>query len=160
MKFKVLLAAGVAALIGGAVIAQTITIPTLPLASMSNLDLMQVVPGGQPAVGNVYIPYSRLGAYVMSSSYGSAPALTSCGTSPTITGNDIMGTVTMGTGSPTGCVITFAVARNSAPYCMVVWQATPLAAQHYTTSATAITLVQTGTSSNVIDYFCPQQAGF
>src|SRR5947209_1683614 len=32
-----------------------------------------------------------------------APALTSCGTSPSIVGTDFAGTVTMGTGTPTGC---------------------------------------------------------
>jgi hypothetical protein len=83
-----------------------------------------------------------------------APALTSCGTSPTISGNDMAGTVTMGTGSPTGCVITFNGAKSAAPHCVVVWIATPLASQSYATSATAITLTQTGTSSNVVKYVC------
>lgn len=83
-----------------------------------------------------------------------APALTTCGTSPTIVGTDLAGTVTMGTGSPTGCVITFAAAKSAAPHCAVVWIATPLASQSYATSTTAITLTQTGTSSNVVKYIC------
>lgn len=83
-----------------------------------------------------------------------APALTTCGTSPTIVGTDLAGTVTMGTGSPTGCVITFNAAKSSAPHCLVVWIATPLASQSYATSTTAITLTQTGTSSNVVKYAC------
>src|SRR6266446_8338351 len=45
------------------------------------------------------------------------PALTSCGTSPAITGTDTAGIVTMGTASPTGCVITFNVAYTGTPYC-------------------------------------------
>lgn len=90
---------------------------------------------------------------------GTAPALTSCGTSPAITGTDTVGTVTMGTGSPTGCVITFNVAYASAPHCVVTWIATPLASQSYATSATAITLTQTGTSSNVVKYICVAQPG-
>lgn len=83
-----------------------------------------------------------------------APALTSCGTSPTIVGTDLAGTVTMGTGTPTGCIITFNAAKSSAPHCAVVWIATPLASQSYATSTTAITLTQTATSSNVVKYIC------
>lgn len=87
------------------------------------------------------------------------PVLTSCGTSPTIVGSDTAGIVTMGTGSPTGCVITFATAYANAPFCVVSWIATPLAAQSYATSATAITLTQTGTSSNKVQYVCVAQSG-
>ena len=53
----------------------------------------------------------------------------------------------MGTGTPTGCVITFNVAYTSTPYCTVTWQATPLASQSYAVANTAITLTQTATSS-------------
>lgn len=93
---------------------------------------------------------------------GTAPALTSCGTSPTIVGTDVAGTVTMGTGTPTGCVITFNVAYAAAatpPHCLVTWIATPLASQSYATSNAAITLTQTATSSNVVKYFCVAQPG-
>jgi hypothetical protein len=90
---------------------------------------------------------------------GTAPALTSCGTSPAIVGTDVAGTVTMGTGTPTGCVITFNVAYIAAPHCVVTWIATPLASQSYTTSTTAITLTQTATSSNVVKYMCVAQPG-
>lgn len=85
---------------------------------------------------------------------GAAPALTSCGTGPAISGNDQSGEVTMGTGSPTGCVITFASAKLSAPKCVVTWQAN-LASMGYTVSTTALTLTQTATSSNKVDYYCP-----
>jgi hypothetical protein len=88
-----------------------------------------------------------------------APALTSCGTSPAITGTDLAGTVTMGTATPTGCVITFNTAYALAPACVVTWIATPLASQSYVTSASAITLTQTATSSNVVKYVCVGQAG-
>lgn len=89
----------------------------------------------------------------------SVPTLTSCGTSPAILGDDGDGEVTLGTGSPTGCVITFGTAYTSVPLCTVTWQATPLASQSYTKSASAITLVQTGTSSNKINYHCVAQSG-
>jgi hypothetical protein len=88
------------------------------------------------------------------------PALTSCGTSPSDTGaTDGAGMVTMGTGTPTGCVITFNAAYTSAPNCTVTWRATPLASQSYAVSTTAITLTQTATSSNVVDYRCSAPAG-
>ena len=90
---------------------------------------------------------------------GTAPALTSCGTSPAIAGTDTAGTVTMGTGTPTGCVITFNTAYTTAPHCTVTWRATPLASQSYAVSTTAITLTQTATDSNVVDYICVAPAG-
>jgi hypothetical protein len=89
---------------------------------------------------------------------GSAPALTSCGTSPTIEGSDLSGTVTMGTGSPTGCVITFNAAYANAPRCSVTWRVN-IASMQYAVSTTAITLTQTGTSSNVVDYICTARSG-
>jgi hypothetical protein len=83
------------------------------------------------------------------------PALSSCGTSPTITSasTDIAGTVTTGTGTPAGCTITFNVAYISAPTCVVTWRGN-LAAMGYATSTTAITLTQTAHDSSVIDYSC------
>lgn len=92
-------------------------------------------------------------------SSGSAPTLSSCGTSPAIVGDDKDGQVTMGTGTPTGCVITFNAAYTAAPLCTVAWQATPLASQSYAVTTTAITLTQTATSSNRVNYHCAAQSG-
>lgn len=89
---------------------------------------------------------------------GTAPALTSCGTTPAITGTDVAGTVTMGT-TATGCVITFNVAYVAAPHCVVTWIATPLASQSYVTSNAAITTTQTSASNNVLKYLCAAQPG-
>jgi len=86
------------------------------------------------------------------------PVLTACGTTPAISGSDTAGLVTMGT-TATGCVITFAIAYVTAPYCVVSWQATPLASQSYTISTTAITTVQTSTSNNLLNYHCIAQSG-
>lgn len=89
-----------------------------------------------------------------------APALTSCGGgSPTnLAGTDTAGTVVMGT-TATGCVITFNVAYTNAPHCVVTWRATPLATQSYAVTNASITLVQTSTSGNVVDYLCIAPAG-
>lgn len=87
------------------------------------------------------------------------PALTSCGGgSPGISGTDTVGDVTMGS-SATGCTITFNRAYTSAPHCTVTWQATPLASQSYTVSATAITLTQTSASGNKATYQCIAPVG-
>jgi hypothetical protein len=88
-----------------------------------------------------------------------APALSSCGGgTPVIVGSDTAGLVTMGT-SATGCVITFATAYTAVPLCVVTWQATPLASQSWATVAASITLTQTSTSTNKVNYFCVAQQG-
>lgn len=84
---------------------------------------------------------------------GSTPTLSSCGTSPSIVGNQTEGTVTMGTGTPSGCTITFVSAYTSAVRCSVTWRAN-IAAYTYTNSLSAITITQTATSSNLVDYRC------
>jgi hypothetical protein len=88
------------------------------------------------------------------------PVLSSCGTTPALTtgSTDTAGTVTMGT-TATGCVITFGTAHAAAPACIVTWRATPLASQSYTTSTAALTLTQTSTSNNLIDYVCIGRGG-
>ncbi|TXH42756.1 MAG: hypothetical protein E6Q97_35225 [Desulfurellales bacterium] len=88
-----------------------------------------------------------------------APVVTACGTLPSIVGTDTAGEVTMGTGSPTGCTITFNLAYTSAPFCTVTWQGNPLATQNYTVSTSAITLTQTATSSNKVNYTCIARSG-
>jgi len=50
---------------------------------------------------------------------GTAPTFSDCGTSPSITGNDIAGRITAGTDSPSDCTITFSTAYNNAPACTV-----------------------------------------
>ena len=85
---------------------------------------------------------------------GDAPGLSSCGTAPSISGNNFGGTITTGTGSPTGCTMTFANSGwSGAPKCILSWRTRPATA-NYAVSTTAITLTQTGTSSAVIDYYC------
>jgi hypothetical protein len=95
----------------------------------------------------------------LASGQTTAPALTSCGTSPSILGSDTSGVVTMGTASPTGCVITFTTAYKAAPTCVVNWNATPLASQSWSVSTTALTLTQTATSSNAASYICVANGG-
>lgn len=84
------------------------------------------------------------------------PVLSSCGTSPTISGSDFAGAVTEGTASTTGCVITFNTPYLAAPFCVVAARtfttATPISRQLFTTGI----LVSHASSSAQIafDYFC------
>lgn len=91
---------------------------------------------------------------------GNVPAPTSCGTSPSLASGstDTAGTITMGT-TATGCVLTFGTAFVQSPICTVTWRATPLASQSYTTANTGLTLTQTSTSNNVVDYVCVARSG-
>lgn len=87
---------------------------------------------------------------------GSAPAITACGSSPSIDAqaNDISGTVTAGSGA-TGCVITFNAAYGSYNHCRVTFESS-LTAASYSYTKTAITLAATALSGN-IDYECDGQ---
>ncbi len=105
----------------------------------------------QIAVGG--IPNFYFDNFVHVRTLGSPPVLTSCGTGPAVTGSDIAGTITFGTGSPTGCTATFAQSYLNAPNCIVIWQSV-LASMIYSVTASAITLTQTATSSNKVNYVC------
>ena len=83
-----------------------------------------------------------------------APVITSCGTTPSaVTGSDLAGSVTAGTGTPTACTITFSAAFSAVPRC-AVFSNPQLAAFSWTISATAVVVTQTATSSNVISWIC------
>jgi hypothetical protein len=128
--------------VGGNIILQTAPAGTTGSAQNSLIQVEVIDSNGHIRVGNQ-----------------TAPALTSCGTSPSIVGDDTAGTVTMGTGTPTGCVITFKTAYANTPICVVVWPAQILASQSYAVSTTAITTTQTATSSNKVNYICRAQNG-
>jgi hypothetical protein len=89
---------------------------------------------------------------------GTAPGVSSCGTSPSIStgANDVHGTVTTGTASPTSCTITWAAARTNTPDCSVD---SPSGTTVSSFSPTASTLVINfpGTSSAKFTYVCMGQ---
>lgn len=84
---------------------------------------------------------------------GSAPAVSACGTTPTISGSDLAGLVTTGTGTPTSCTITFNVAYAAEPYC-VVHGKTQAQVTAYTVSTTAIVVTTTATNNVALNYVC------
>ncbi len=85
---------------------------------------------------------------------GATPALSSCGTSPTISGSDNAGLITTGTGA-TACTFTFATAYANPPYCTVTDQSGT--GDAYSITATAITL--TVGAAHKVNYQCTGQAG-
>jgi hypothetical protein len=88
---------------------------------------------------------------------GSTPSLSSCGTSPTIVGNDTAGTVTTGTGS-TGCTVTFASAfATNAPICVMSGRSATAWPYPSSVSTSAFTVNNNGTgtsASYTFDYHC------
>jgi parallel beta-helix repeat protein len=84
-----------------------------------------------------------------------SPALSSCGTSPSIVGSDSAGKVTMGSGTLTSCTVTFAAAWTHAPACTTDDEsATGIVAVTNSTTTMAMTIRATSLTSKVVSYIC------
>ncbi|MBI3442636.1 MAG: hypothetical protein HY007_02630 [Candidatus Sungbacteria bacterium] len=70
---------------------------------------------------------------------GPAPALSSCGTSPSVVGSDGGGTVTNGTSGGGACTLTFAKAFRATPYCNVNTGANTASSSVTSISTSAVT---------------------
>lgn len=104
---------------------------------------------GIDANNHIYFPghLNAAGSY--------APALSSCGTSPTITGTDTAGVVTEGTGSPITCTLTFNKVFVSTPTCFVNAQtANTTSPLSRSMTVSALTVTHLSQSSVVWNYFC------
>jgi len=86
---------------------------------------------------------------------GTAPGASSCGTSPSITGSDAAGKLTIGTGATTSCTVTFANAfTTNAPACVIAGDNNAIG-YAATTSTTVLTITSSGDmASDVISYIC------
>ena len=88
-------------------------------------------------------------------SEGAEPAVSACGTTPTISGSDNAGKVTTGTGAITSCTLTFANAWAAAPACIandetdltVTWRAV-------STTTTLVIDSPSVIASDVFSYIC------
>lgn len=103
---------------------------------------------GMDASNNVYFPNKIL------STRTTLPALTTCGTTPSIIGNDTVGKLTTGSAATT-CTVTFTAAYNVAPACVVSAQGTATQPT-FTTSTTALTM-SVDIASTVYNYICMSQ---
>lgn len=116
--------------------------------------------GATPATSaNLKLQALGIGAVVNASHWGfsgTSPALTACGTTPSLDGTatDGTGVITEGT-TATGCVLTFAASYLSTPHCVI---SSPNAATFtsYTVSTTALTIVNGSASGNKYTYICAQ----
>lgn len=123
-----------------------------------------------PAIGDTYsLIVSSVGAAVshlaVNSSQGghlevagAAPAVSACGTSPSILGSDVAGKVTIGSSASgvDGCVLTFAVPYTNAPACVTQGEDSAIVYAN-TTTTTALTMTSTAAgdnSSDVFSYIC------
>lgn len=166
MKKKYLLGliGAVALAFGGLAVAQTIAVPLV--TSMSNTDVVQVVPKGVPSAGNLYATALQLRAWILGqNTTGGTPTLTTTtsvcgGSTATILGSNYAFAVTEGSTASTSCVITFVPAFVTAPVCVAALDnvANDTAFKTATTN-TAMTVTQTSSSSRVLNVICMGQVG-
>lgn len=130
------------ALAGGIALAQNIT-----KAIQLSQDSTGII--GIDSNNSVYFPNKLL-----AKSTTNTPALTSCGTTPTIVGNDTVGKLTTGSGATT-CTMTFNIAYNVAPACVLQEQGGSVSPT-FTTSTTALTAT-VDVASTVYNYICMSQ---
>lgn len=146
-----------------AAVAQSVGVPMVQ--SIGPTDITRIIPSAAPSAQSVYASMLQLQAWVFGGNSQrtgtTAPALgVNCGTAPSIAGNDYAGVVTMGTGTPVACTITFNTAYVAAPTCVVSSQtAYGTSTLSYTVSTTAITTGQAAIDSNKVSYVCVAKAG-
>lgn len=133
--------------------------PTYTLGSFTGV--VQV--GLAVAAGNTGLGTTSPGAKLDVSGHvansGSAATIGTCGMSPSISGNDTRGAGTTGTGTVTSCVVTFASAYVSAPFCTATWAGTgaPTTGVSVATTTSALTVYFSASSpSAVFNYNCMQ----
>lgn len=86
---------------------------------------------------------------------GSAPTLSLCGTSPTVTnGTDNGGVVTLGTGTVNACTLTFATAFTNTPACNVDSNSNVGQPWVSAVSTTAVTFTMPYTGASKLYYSC------
>jgi hypothetical protein len=120
--------------------------------------VMRISGAGNPAtsIANFFGNLSPVGHLISAQTALTASNLSSCGTTPAInaTATDVKGTITEGT-SATGCILTFATAYATAPDCTVT-SPSGNALTSYSTSTTALTLVNASLSGVKYSYTCVQ----
>ena len=159
-KLLALLFVAALAIGGGVAIAQVY--PPAQVQQMFGTDLFQDnQQGGAPQSQNVYATGLQLQSWIFGSALGHSakPVVSTCGTTAiSNVGTDYAGTVTVGSSATTACTLTFAVAYNKVPSCVVTSQS-QLTSFAYAVAAGTIIITQTSTASNLWNYVCVAQAG-
>lgn len=82
------------------------------------------------------------------------PTMSSCGTSPSVIGNDVAGTITIGGGVVLSCTLTFAKAWSNAPACTMA-SSSFITGQAASTTTSALTITGSATfNGDTIMYLC------
>lgn len=85
---------------------------------------------------------------------GSSPTLSACGTTPSVSGGDHGGKITIGTGVTTSCTVTFAATYDNAPACVIAGDNTAVT-YAATTSTSALTITSSADmASDLISFIC------
>lgn len=104
--------------------------------------------------GTLYSGFEVLGDGHLNAT-GTLPVVSSCGTSPAITGSDVGGTVTVGSVSATSCTVTFQIPYEATPSCLISSESSLTTAPSYTISTTALVVSDVGSLVGVkFHYFC------
>ena len=85
--------------------------------------------------------------------HDSKPGISACGTGPSNLGNDNVGQITAGTGSPTSCTLTFVKSWAIAPACVANSTSAAMALRVQTTITTMV-ISGTDLDANTINYIC------
>ena len=87
---------------------------------------------------------------------GGTPTLGTCGTSPSVSGKDEGGTITVGTTMGTGCTLNFSQTYGAAPACVVISENGGDVALTAGTSTTALIIQDTNNlvDSSKLHYIC------
>ena len=110
-------------------------------------------PQGYMNFSNKFFIYPANG-HLTTYNQSGAPSATTCGTSPSVSGNDVNGTITVGSGVVTACTLTFLGSWATAPQCFF----TPNADVNFwkaSASTSAYTINSLASMSGVaFDYLC------
>lgn len=87
---------------------------------------------------------------------GPTPTVSSCGTNPSVTGDDNDGTITVGSGvAVTACTLTFASTWGATPVCLFDADSSTIGSGPTSKSATAVTIgFSAGLGGGSVEYHC------
>lgn len=156
-----------------------LTFATTPNNSITRAEVMRLDQNGRVGIGTT-TPWGLLSVqgttnpiFVIATSTGNAvfridskghtvsvgpdPTISSCGSGPTIVGNDRSGAITVGSGVITSCAMTFATAYVSAPSCTMTINTTAVTGGITAISTTDVTFSFSATlGGGIIYYNCIQ----